>query len=434
MGKTGQLHAYPAQLAAFILARLADLGLPMPKGEDSEAVLVTLLSVVYQTSLLRDEDRPLMFRIGLAQPGAFIHDPPSITGPHAIPFDAPRPLTVNEVRKLAPAVKFQRSLIGVCTDCGKAGIWGIIHTGPRWLRFAQGGRGGAPDLPEDVLVIHAAAPGEIIVSIGAHTIARLAAGEVSTPMLDVFRAPWLPAMFAESRGEIAEIHEAERAASNEPWAPIDMRTVSGVGQNLLRRVIATIRASRHGGALAYIPVETDVDVLKLIDIKYRFADDEPRRRFRTIILTILRELARLGASLNSHKADFALYETTESVVIAGLDEATFELAHLMASLSDVDGMVVLTKRFEMLGFGGVVAGNLPEVNRVYQAMDLEGTTLVEEDTHTVGTRHRAAYRLAAALPNSLSIVVSQDGTARFVRELNGKVVYWDQIVWAAFGS
>ena len=45
----------------------------------------------------------------------------------------------------------------------------------------------------------------------------------------------------------------------------------------------------------------------------------------------------------------------------------------------------------------------------------------------MGTRHRAAYRICAAIPGSLAIVVSQDGSVRFVRELDGRVAYWDQV-------
>ncbi len=418
------------------MSRIAELGLPLPDCGLTDAGIVSILSVAYQASLLRDEDRALSFRLGIANPSVLAGTIGPPHGPHALTFSEPRPLTVHELRKLAPSVKFQRSLVGVTMIDGHPRIWGVIHTGPRWLRFAQGGRGAVPDLPESVLVVHAASPGEIIVSFGAHTIARLSAGELGAPMMDVFRAPWLPAMFATSRSEIQSLHERAREAATEPWAPIDIRVVSRVGQNFLRRIIATIRAGRHGGGLVFLPPSAvdDFGVPDLLDIKYRFADDEPRRRFRTIILEILRELARLGASVSTHMADYDLYELTESPIIAGLDEAIFELAHLIAALSDVDGMVVMTQRFEVLGFGAVVSGRLPEVPEVQQALDLEGSDVVPESTHTVGTRHRAAYRLASAIPNALAVVVSQDANARFVRATEGgRVTYWDQIVWASFG-
>lgn len=44
-----------------------------------------------------------------------------------------------------------------------------------------------------------------------------------------------------------------------------------------------------------------------------------------------------------------------------------------------------------------------------------------------GTRHRSAYRLCDAVHGALAIVVSQDGTARFVRWHEGALTYWDHV-------
>jgi hypothetical protein len=53
---------------------------------------------------------------------------------------------------------------------------------------------------------------------------------------------------------------------------------------------------------------------------------------------------------------------------------------------------------------------------------------VEEPTETVGTRHRATYRLCQRVHEAMAIVVSQDGSVRFVAHKNGAVTYWDQLV------
>ena len=63
---------------------------------------------------------------------------------------------------------------------------------------------------------------------------------------------------------------------------------------------------------------------------------------------------------------------------------------------------------------------------VRRALDLEGQQAEEESTESVGTRHRSAYRLCLALPNTVAIVVSQDGSVRFVTNRQGTVTYWDQ--------
>lgn len=434
VARSGPSHAYPSQLAAFAMSRIDELGLARPSGLRIQ-VLSSLLSVAYQASLLRDEDRPLSFRIMLADPKVFAEHEGPPSGAHRLMLRPSRPFEVHELKKLVPAVKFQRSLVGVHVDGGRIHIWGIVHTGPRWLHFAQGGRGVAPELPGEIIV-HVNGPGDLVVSLGSRTLARLYAGELTTPMVDVFDAEWLPAMFAPIRRELIELHAEARAKASEPWADVDFSTITRVGQNLFRRIVSTIRGAHHGGSVLVLPPSRvdEVRERELVDIKYAFDDSEPRRRFRTLILSILRELARLGAERSLPIADFSLYETSETLPIAALDEAVFEIAHLIAALADVDGLVVMTQRFEIIGFGGVVSGRLPDVPKVAQAIDVAGATRIDEAIDGVGTRHRAAYRICAALPDALAIVVSQDGSVRFVRDVEGVVTYWDQVAASAFGG
>lgn len=377
----------------------------------------------------------MSFRIVFAPVSVFPVQAGPPYGAHRLVFDRALPFEVHELRKLAPAVKFQRSLVAVHDVDGRIEIWGVVHTGPRWLRFAQGGRGPAPELPPSALVVHVNGPGDLVVSLASKTLARLFAGELTTPMLDVFDARWLPQVFFGQLDEVRAAHHGERESASEPWADVDMRLLGYVSRNLLRRIVATIRAGKHGGAILIIPPDCEVELVErgLLDIKYKFVDAEPRRRFRSLLLNILAELGRLGAR-HGVEANAELYEETESKLIVAFDEAVFEVAHLMAALSDVDGMVVLNHRFEILGFGAVVSGHLPDVDRVFQALDLDGSDRIEEATSAVGTRHRAAYRIASKIPRSLSIVVSQDGSVRFIRDVDGRVTYWDQVAAAAFGG
>jgi hypothetical protein len=87
----------------------------------------------------------------------------------------------------------------------------------------------------------------------------------------------------------------------------------------------------------------------------------------------------------------------------------------------------MTDRLEIMGFGAEIAGALPEVDEVERSLDLQGTERLSEQTDRVGTRHRSAYRLSQHLHDALVIVVSQDGGVRFVRWLEGRVTYFDQI-------
>lgn len=79
----------------------------------------------------------------------------------------------------------------------------------------------------------------------------------------------------------------------------------------------------------------------------------------------------------------------------------------------------------MLGFDGITAGNPPVVGPVAKELDMNPDTIVEEAVEKVGSRHRSAYSLLAALPGSIVIVVSQDGGVHFVAQKDGRVTYWE---------
>ena len=270
---------------------------------------------------------------------------------------------------------------------------------------------------------------------GSVAVAELEAGRLSVSYADVFASKWLPDLYAPVRAELVELHEAARreaAEVGELWAPLDPDLARKVSQQMFRRLVSTVRDARHGGTIVIVPPGRAGEVLagEHVSLKHTFADGEPRRRFRSLIVRIMNRLAQSHGKGEEAAYPRAVgweeYVWSEDRELAELDEAIFEFAHLVAGLAAADGAVVMTRRFELLGFGGEISGDLRPVHAVRKAIDLEGESTLEESTQGVGTRHRSAYRLAAALPDVLAVVVSQDGDARFVRDKDGAVTCWDQ--------
>ncbi len=399
------LHAYPTQLASYVRNVWGEDTSCLP----SPAALEALISTAYQASLLFDELRPVSFRLLYGPPSRLPENGHPPTGLHRLRFAEPRPCTADELRRLSPATKFHRALIGVESRGGRLQLWGVMQSGTRWLQSARGAPGGGPDVPEDALVIRVHGPGRLAIAKGDVTLAELRRGVVTGPGLDVFESKWLPARFAVVRKEIFDAHEQAQRDATTPWRPLDAAVVKRVSQQMIKRVITTMRDAHHGGTVLFLP-EDIASSTPYLALKYAFCDEEPRRRYRTLILAVLRGLA--GAE--------------EASGLAALDEAVFELGHLIAALADVDGAVVLTKRFELFGFGAEIAGRLPEVHDVARALDLEGVQRERESIDGVGTRHRSAYRLCTAIPEAVAVVVSQDGAVRFVTSLaDGGLTYWE---------
>lgn len=88
----------------------------------------------------------------------------------------------------------------------------------------------------------------------------------------------------------------------------------------------------------------------------------------------------------------------------------------------VEGALVLTKRFELVWFGGEVLGE-KTVLQVFPAPDLEGVSSNPEMADSSGMRHRSAWRFASEVPESLLLVISREGAARFVTARNREIMY-----------
>ena len=453
-GRGDRRSSYPEDLARFAIERWEDTpaapASPAARGQgESEAgdpdarrpdvaALEEMLSVCYQASMLREEERPVTFRAVLAEPDLFSSRGGPPEGLQRLEFPEPRSFAPGELRRLSQAASFRRSLIGAKGGARGDGlrVWGLIHSGPRWLRDVQGGRGAGAPLPP-VPVVKVEGPGRLEVYKGQEFVGRLEGGRLSSARTDVFDALWLPEWFRGPSEEVAKLHErardrAREDPSGERWAPLDRDTSLRVGRRMMKRVVSVVRDAHHGGTILFVPPGLAAGLAgenPYLDIKYPFAEGESRWRYRDLIVGMLERLSRLHATSDGsdpEPAGWAEFETTDDGELEALDEALFEQAHLISDLAATDGAVVMGMRNELLGFGAEISGRLPAVRKVWRALDLEGESTVEESAEEVGTRHRSAYRLCGASPGSLAVVISQDGGVRFVRQKDGRVTYWDQ--------
>jgi len=434
-------HSYPKDLVDFIYRQWQEPSFverlcPHRQGVSfvlpSREVLEHVLSTCYQSSLLREEERPVMFRLIIRDCNLFAVEEGPPTGIHRLVFSRRRPFNEYELHRLAPAADFYRTLIGISIDQEEgAQIWGLLHSGTRWMHAVYGGRKTSPPLPV-CLVVYVTGPGQISVCIGSEIIASLNAGEITCPTLDVFNSRWIADSLAVVHAETWALHQAARVRAGKPWAELDPDFGKYVGQQAIRRIISVIRNTHHGGLLVYLPPELTREVLEengYMTIKYQFLEYESRQRFRTLTLRIMETLAELhGDPRDPGKlVGWQEYVNSKNENIALLDEAIFDVAHFIAALSAVDGAVVISKRQELLGFGGVISGDLDSVGVVTHALDTEGTQTEPVLSERVGTRHRAAYRLCQKLHDAIAIVISQDESVQIVKWHNDSVTYWDQV-------
>jgi len=423
-------HAYPRDLTDLVLRRWADVERACGAGHPPRPArerLEQALSASFQASLLRDERRPITFRIALASPAVYDAAAGPPTGLHRLVFDTPRPLDQHELRRLSPAAVFSRSFIGATLDADpEPRVWGLIHSGPNWLHQVIGGREARQSIP-DVLTVSVTGPGRVLVEAGPVVIADLSSGSLIDDRLDVFHASWMDRVLSELGARQWSAHAQDAHGRTRPVDPSFGPTLA---RHALRRILGGIRSAQHGGMLLLVPRRSVPGLLGdggLVRVKYRFVDEEPRHRFLTLSVAIMNELARAAASPNRAPPSWTEYAQSETQRIKELDTALFEVAHFVADLAEVDGAIVMSDDLDLIGFGGEITGRLSEVSHVARATDLEGLQRERVRTDRVGTRHRSAYRLCSQAHDVLAMVVSQDGGLCFVRWHDGIVTYWDQI-------
>jgi hypothetical protein len=433
-------YSYPRDLARFVRDRWRDVQEPTTGGVDPFPDAVALegfFAACYQASMLREEERPVVFRAILAEPALFDPEGRPPEGLQRLAFPRSLPFDPRELRRLSVAADPQRTLIGVRrNEEGGLRIWGLVNSGTRWLRDVRGGRRAGAPLPP-AAVVHVGAPGSIEAYKGHELVGKLQGGKLLGSRMDLFESEWLPSQFSRLLENFVERHEVARnrarELSGERWAPLESTLPHKITRRMMRRVVSVLREARHGGTVIFVPLENAGDLSRehpYIDLRYPFADDRARLCFPDLIVDILNRLARLHGTAD-HEQEPAVvgweeFEATTDAQIETLDEALFEIAHMIAGLAAADGAVVMSKQNELLGFGGMISGRLPDVESVWRALDLEGEKVVEEETGNVGARHRSAYRLAGALPGSVTHVISQDGGVRFVCQKGGRVTYWEQ--------
>jgi hypothetical protein len=416
------IHTYPRDLARQIAVQWAIT----PDASDilpPEEAIASLLSEAYQASLLREEDRSVICRLILIDCARLTDTDGPPAGLQVLRLAEERTFCENEIRRLSPSATLFRSFIGIRWDPNRGFLlWGIINSGTRWVNETDGGRLRSPAVPK-CLIIHIRGPGNLVIFRGDQRIATLLNGRLQGHGFHIFEASWL----RKHQEEFARwaIHECFK--NHLPGAAVSLDFTRTLGENFTKRVISQVRHGRHGGMLIItLPGgEKLVRASGPIRPKYWVYESKARYRYRDLIFTVMRTLSAVGAEHGLETIGWREYQEFKDDRLVELDEAIFEFAHFLADLMAVDGALVLTAARDIIGFGAEVHVATEQNGVIYRALDIDGKEVVEEHDDDGGTRHRAAYRLSRTHPECMVIVVSQDGSVRYVGNQNGRVTYWD---------
>lgn len=433
------VHKYPKDLVFELLSlwRMADHDQDSPPPSlrrlpDFE-VLEELVSTCYQVSQMQEETRGLRFRIMLIEPEDIDRQGSAERqGLFTLSFSKPRPYNEYELLKLGPSVDYNNSLIGVRFRRAEGlQIWGLIHSGSKWMHVIHGGSKKPTPLPK-ALGINVVGSGRLIVCRGLDMLAQLSGGNIISPSTNVFKSEWVAKRFSSVKTILERMHKENPRYNQREWAQIDSSFIPTLYMQFFKHLISTVRRSGHGGTIISFPVDMDELIAHdnpYIHLKYRFAEGKARNQLRETVLQIVEALATNCGALHGpdYTAGWNDYVSLQTEELGQLDERIFKFARFIARLTGVDGAVVTTEALDLLGFGGIIQGTMEMGGSVAQALDPEGARREVELVESVGTRHRSLYYLCNKLHDALGIVVSQDAKAQVVTWSKDMVTCWDVI-------
>lgn len=399
-----------------------------------KAVLDEFLDVCYHASLQAEEGRPTIFRVALVASSAPIHPPRQesvgLKSTERYALGRPVPLTVAELRRLAPVADPRRVLIAVEAvgegEQRSLRIYGLIDVGLSNWEMARHERGMAAGAPH-ALVVGSTRPGELIIARGHRPVLRLRAGKVVSPARGVLYAGPVAGFFAGATDWL--IDEAIRRAEVPASAvhrdePDDSRDFAHV--EFIESVLLNVADLHHGGALLFVPDDVDEERLaESVSLKYRLASDRPQRALLAAITARLEHnvtderLRERRALKPDHLEELRGYAWHQE----RMEDAAMDAARFIASLTAVDGAVVLTDKLRIIGFGGEVHVS-SGTDTIHDATDAEGTELTAAAFTGYGTRHRSAFRFVEGMDPAIAFILSQDGGIKAATRVGESVVMW----------
>ncbi len=365
-------------------------------------VLTELMNRCFFASLRRDEERITHFDLALCSPSDL---PEAAFGFskftkafNLIRFDEPRKLTVNELVRLAPACNPEKTIIlaGYHELTGELFLWGLVDVGWR------------PSVIVTRLVelrIRAFGPGELKITLHGRVQCSYKDGRLSFPERGLIHSGCIYDFFKETSLLLCREVKAATGRQQEDTITLERDFRSTGYLFALQEIIERMQQLQHGGCILIVPEAASYQSGPQTTVKYRCQDD-----------TVWNYLC--GRSILH---DQFQKEDVES----GLRDALDALVRLTA----VDGAVLMTRKFELLGFGTVV--QLPPAvgYKVFRCHDRHAAQATEIPVESFGTRHRSAFEFCYRSAPSVAIVASQDGDIKVVTRVGDHVFFWENTVF-----
>jgi hypothetical protein len=199
--------------------------------------------------------------------------------------------------------------------------------------------------------------------------------------------------------------------------------------NFIEYILLCTAELRHGGALLFVPeniADNDSRLLENVSLKYRLPSTRPRDALLTAMAVRLEHNDLYEQLHERSRVSRGQLEDLEALDWnqREYEDTARDAARFIASLTAVDGAVILTDKLRIIGFGGEVRVSAPGTDTIYHATNEAGTQGTAAPFTSYGTRHRSSFRFVEGMHPAVAFILSQDGGVKAATQVGGRVVMW----------
>ncbi|WP_013627832.1 putative sensor domain DACNV-containing protein [Rubinisphaera brasiliensis] len=402
-------YAFPAQLLEELHAHWRPPHSSTSSALPDDLTLLRLLETCYHASLRTAELRATRCVLAYVSTD-------SLSNRSLLRFEHPAILTASELVRLAPVTELHRTLIGCHHFGGMLKIWGLFEHGQAWqtVDSISGTTTREEDLPDDCLTITIEGPGALSVARGEKEVVRLRDGKIIAPHKHPLRQMDKPlGTFFETL--VKGLKEPETGDAIISSFKVEREQLLDIYMMAIARILERIRSERHGGSvvISASPLSRRVAYRTYTVIGHAALADD--------ILNHCRALRGLQAApidpsseAERFRAEAAVRQSSQSL-IRGVNRVSL--------LAAIDGAVLLDGKLRIEGFGVRFPVLLPPDTTILDAL-----TGIEYPCDEWGLRHQSVFSVCQKCDEAVGFVISQDGSVKAVKSVQGRLHFWDGIL------
>jgi hypothetical protein len=385
-----------------------------------------LVDTCYRASLITNETRYPKFRIQIIPA-----EPPVES--RANRFAEPLRVNPKEINRISFAMSSDDTVICIIPSDGELLIWGLLLEADQTIDLSTKLVRRAAEFPH-LLEIHVKNPGCLIFRKAHQELFRYEHGEIRSLMhfsdigvIDSFIIDRAEAFISLAKGSLT--------FSGIFGVPeFDAGFVSSIVADYLKAVVTQISNLGHGGMVVVIPGDDTTGLGNSLQVDSRIVS-----RAISAYIGTQRQYEYLyePGVLEKGKENFPALDESQFEGIRSHARTLAETSKLdfidvikqVTHLSSVDGAVVLDGNLDVIHIGAEIRIADPQIGKALtkvMIIDREGNKRPRKIDEK-GTRHRSAYRFAMKNPDSLVMVISQDGPISVVKRVANEVHVWEDV-------